>query len=199
MWVIVHAGHEVHTTSQMLQWWAYLVWHQGTHLTERKKQLLSEIDLREMAALFVPNIIQREDDEIDFEHLKISQDFVLTHWTFVARTIGKGEEYPKLSLIIPEGLAYTQKHTENTNCTDTIYPNVYQCSVAPETVRAGDIVALVLPPLSRARVALVFILNGAQPGKRIVDGAQVEGFPLFALEIGSNPFLASQPCLVRIT
>ena len=137
-----------------------------------------------MAALFVPSIIQRDDDEIEFEHLKISQDFVLTHWTFVARSVGNGEEYPKLSIIYPIGSAYTQKHTENTNCTDTIYPNVYQCSVTPETVRAGDIIALVLPPLSRARVALIFILNGAQPGESIVTGTQVEGFPLFALEMG---------------
>ena len=147
-------------------------------------QLLSEVHLREMAALFVPSIIQRDDDEIEFEHLKISQDFVLTHWTFVARSVGNGEEYPKLSIIYPIGSAYTQKHTENTNCTDTIYPNVYQCSVTPETVRAGDIIAIVLPPLSRARVALIFILNGAQPGESIVTATQVEGFPLFALEMG---------------
>ena len=134
-----------------------------------------------MAALFVPSIIQRDDDEIEFEHLKISQDFVLTHWTFVGRSVRNGEEYPKLSL----GLPYTQKHTENTNCTGTIYPNVYQCSITPETVRVGDIITLVLPPLSRARVALIFILsNGAQPGESIVTGTQVDGFPLFALNMG---------------
>ena len=89
-----------------------------------------------------------------------------------------------LAVIFPSGLAYTLKYIENTNCTDTVYPNVYECSVTPELVKAGHIIALVLPPVNSSSVALSFILNRGPHGESYITGTQVEGYPLFTLGQG---------------
>ena len=98
-------------------------------------QLLTEADLREMATLFIPTFVEREDVEIEFEYLNITQDFIITHWTFVARAVKQGEEYPMLSIISPIGQTYAEiRLIENRNCTDTVYPNVYECTVNPQLI-----------------------------------------------------------------
>ena len=107
------------------------------------------------------------------------------NWTFVARNIGGGEEYPQLNVPIPN----SQKTIENINCTETPYPNVYECSVTPEPVEAGDFIGLELPSLSSAGLLLSFILNGAPLGESLGAGVneQVEGLPLITLGVGKSP------------
>ena len=147
-------------------------------------QLLSEADLSEKTALYIPNIIEREDDDIEFNHLTITQDSMLTNWTFVARDIGEGEEYP--TLVIPLLQEKTQKFIENVDCSKTCYPNVYECSVSPEPVEAGIFIGLVLPPRSSARLLLSFILNGGPPGESNSGNELVEGLPLITLGLGKS-------------
>ena len=148
-------------------------------------QLLSETDLREMTVLYIPNIIEREDDSIEFEHLNITGAGILINWTFVARDIGEGEEYPQLYVAILHSI----KIIENINCGDTPYPNVYECSVTPEPVETGDFIGLVLAPLSSAQLLLSFIvLNGAPPGESLFSSRDeiAEGLPLITLGVGKS-------------
>ena len=133
-----------------------------------------------MATLYIPTIIERENYDIEFEHLNITQGGMLVNWTFVARDIGKGEKYPQLYLPIP----YTLQLIENINCV-TPYPNVYECSVTPQPVEAGDFIGLRLPPLTSAQLLLGFLLNGAPPGESL-SGELVEGLPLFTLGMGKS-------------
>ena len=66
-------------------------------------------------------------------------------------------------------------------------PNVYECSVEPVPVKAGDIVRVFLPPRSSARLLLSFILNGGPPGDSLATAEQVEGLPLITLGVGKSP------------
>ena len=97
-----------------------------------------------MTFLYVSNFTEGDDDQIEFEDLTITQDGILVNWTFVARDVGEGENYPRNS--------FTQKVIENTNCTETLYPNVHECSVTPQPVKVGDFIGIVLPARSRARL-----------------------------------------------
>ena len=136
-----------------------------------------------MTALYIPNIIEREDDVIAFKHLNITQDGTIVNWTLVARHVGEGEKYPKLS-IFKEDKVF-QKPIENINCTKTPYPNVYECSVTPEPVEAGDFIGLVLPPLSSAQLLLSFLItNDSHSGESFLTGRKVEGLPLISVGIG---------------
>ena len=136
-----------------------------------------------MATLFIPTFVEREDVEIDFEYLNIKQDFILTHWTFVARSVKQGDKYPMLFILYSFGQAFGTRPIVNRNCTDTVYPNVYECTVNPQLIQTGDIVALDLPPLSSAQLVLSFILNRSPRGESLAD-SQVEGFPLITLGVG---------------
>ena len=150
-----------------------------------------------MTALYIPNIIERVDEGIDFEHLNITKRGTLVNWTFVAREMREGDGYPKLGVLSlvrgPTGMFYVKlKFVENINCTKTPHPNVYECSVTPEPVAAGDFIGLRLPPLSSARLLLSFILNGAPPGQSLSGSSnggngEVEGLPLITLGVGKYP------------
>jgi hypothetical protein len=149
-------------------------------------QLLSEPDLMEMTALYIPYIIEREDDEIDFEDLTIIQNGILVNWTFVARNIG-GEEYPKLFKIIQEEMGFTRNTINNIDCTETPYPNVYECSVTPEPVEAGDFIGILLPANDSARLLLSFLsINGGPIGESLVGNDDLEGVPLITLGVVPN-------------
>ena len=143
-----------------------------------------------MTALYIPNIIERGDDEIEFQHLNITQGGTLVSWTFVARAIGEGYEYPELGVLSSTGIFVAQlRYAVNMNCTYTPHPNVYECGVTPLPVEAGDFISLRFPPLSNARLLLSFILNGAPPGFSFSPGVDelVEGLPLITLGMGKSP------------
>ena len=106
------------------------------------------------------------------------------NWTFVARDVGEGEEYPQLYFVI----GFQLKFIQNINCSETPHPNVYECSVTPEPVEAGDFIGVSLPPLSNARLLLSFILNGAPPGESLLTGGNLlQGLPFITLGVGKSP------------
>ena len=147
-----------------------------------------------MTALYIPNIIERENDEIEYEHLNITQGGTLMNWTFVARDIGERDDYPQLTInSLPRrtsiGITIADIIlVDNINCTETPHPNVYECSVTPLPVQAGDFIGLRLPPLSNAQLLLSFLLNGAPPGESLFSNDPlVEGLPLVTLGVGKSP------------
>ena len=136
-----------------------------------------------MTALYIPHI-EREDDEIGFEDLTIIQNGILVNWTFVARSIGEGKE-PELR--INSRMSATQKFVENINCTETPYANVYECSVTPVPVEAGDFIGIALPAYSSARLLLSFLsINGGPIGKSLLGNGNLEGVPLITLGVGKS-------------
>ena len=147
-----------------------------------------------MTALYIPHIIEREDDEFEYEDLTITQSGILVRWTFVAREIGEGEKYPKLAILTIHGFtgtAFTQKNIENINCTETPYANVYECSVTPEPVEAGDIIGIVLPADSSARLLLSFLsVDGGPIGQSLDGNEDLEGVPLITLGVGKSSLAA---------
>ena len=44
----------------------------------------------EMAALYILNITEIENNQIDFVDLTTTQDCIIVNWIFVARDIGEG-------------------------------------------------------------------------------------------------------------
>ena len=143
----------------------------------------------EMAALYILNIIEIENNQIDFEDLTTTQDCIIVNWTFVARDIGEGQEYPQLFRTICRGITFTQEFIENTNCTETPYPNVYECSVTPEPFKAGDFLGFILPARSSARLLLSFLLTDGGPVGEILNGNdRLEAIPLVTLGVGESCF-----------
>ena len=139
-----------------------------------------------MTALYIPYIIERDDDEVEYEDLNIIQNGILVNWTFVA-SIGEGEEYPKLFKITPEKMGFTQNIINNINCTETPYPNVYECSVTPEPVEAGDSIGIVLPAYRRAGLLLSFLSTDGGPiGESLFGNDDLEGIPLITLGVGKS-------------
>ena len=141
-----------------------------------------------MTALYIPYIIEREDDEFEYEDLTITQNGILVSWTFVARNIGEGEEYPKLTIFILSSTGiFTQKFIENINCTETPNPNVYECSVTPEPVEAGNFISIALPANSSARLLLSFLsVDGGPIGGSLGGNEDLEGVPLITLGVGKS-------------
>ncbi|CAI8039459.1 Peptidyl-tRNA hydrolase ICT1, mitochondrial, partial [Geodia barretti] len=138
------------------------------------------LQLMEMTALYIPYIIEREGDDFEYEDLNIIQNSILVNWTFVARNIGEGEEYPNLLKI----MGFTQNTINNINCTETPYPNVYECSVTPELFKAGDIIGIALPANSSARLLLSFLFSDRGPIGYSLDGNEnLEGVPLITLGV----------------
>ena len=147
----------------------------------------------EMTALYIPHIIERENDEFEYEDLTITQNGILVRWTFVAREIGEGEEYPHLNIIIPAltGNVFTVKKIENINCTENPYPNVYECSVTPEPVEAEDSIGIVLPAYDSARLLLSFLsVDGGPIGQSLDGNENLEGVPLITLGVGKSSLAA---------
>ena len=141
----------------------------------------------EMTALYIPYIIEREGDDFEYEDLNIIQNSILVNWTFVARNIGEGEEYPNLLKI----MGFTQNTINNINCTETPYPNVYECSVTPELFKAGDIIGIALPANSSARLLLSFLFSDRGPIGYSLDGNEnLEGVPLITLGVGKSSLAA---------
>ena len=148
-------------------------------------QLLSEASLTKLTTRFIPNITERDGDEIEFEHLSITQNGFLVKWTFVARNIGDGDDYP--TLFIVKQNQPINIPVVNMDCTNDLYPNVHQCSVQPQSVEAGDFIGVVLPALRDARLLLSFIIiNGVPPGESLSRSDLVEGLPLIAVEVGES-------------
>ena len=149
-------------------------------------QLLSKANLTELTTRFIPNIVERDDDEIEFEHLTITQNGFLVKWTFVARNIGDGDDYPTL-FIAKENSATGTILVVNMDCTNDLYPNVHQCTVEPQQVIAGEYIGVILPALRDARLLLSFIIiNGVPPGESLSRSDLVEGLPLIAVEVGES-------------
>ena len=144
----------------------------------------------EMAALYILNIIEIENNQIDFEDLTTTQDCIIVNWTFVARDIGEGQEYPQLFRTIRSLFGFTQEVIENTICTETPYPNVYECSVTPEPFKAGDFLGFMLPARSSARLLLSFLLTDGGPVGEILNGNndRLEAIPLVTLGVGESCF-----------
>ena len=144
----------------------------------------------EMAALYILNIIEIENNQIDFVDLTTTQDCIIVNWTFVAWDIGEGQEYPQLYKIFRHRIVFTQEFIENTNCTETPYPNVYECSVTPEPFKAGDILGFILPARSSARLLLSFLLTDGGPVGDFLNGNndRLEAIPLVTLGVGESCF-----------
>ena len=148
-------------------------------------QLLSKANLTELTTRFIPNITERNNDDIEFEHLSITQNGILVKWTFVARNIGDGDDCP--TLFIDNKALLTTIPVVNMDCTNDLYPNVHQCTVEPQSVEAGDFIGVVLPALSDARLLLSFIIiNGVPPGESLRRSEEVEGLPLIVVEVGES-------------
>ena len=148
-------------------------------------QLLSEANLTELTTRFIPNITERNNDDIEFKHLSITQNGFLVKWKFVARKIRGGNEYPTL-FIAKENPPITIA-VVNMDCTNDLYPNVHQCTVEPQSVIAGEYIGVILPALSDARLLLSFIIiNGVPPGISSTTSEEVEGLPLIAVEVGES-------------
>ena len=158
-------------------------------------QLLSKANLTELTARFI--IVERDDDEIEFKHLSITQNGFLVKWTFVARNIGDGDDYP--TLFIVNTARPTTIPVVNTDCTNDLYPNVHQCTVEPQSVEAGDFIGVVLPALSDARLLLSFIIiNGVPPGESLRRSEEVEGLPLIAVEVQGESYTQLQMYLLCV-
>ena len=146
-------------------------------------QLLSEANLTELTARFI--IVERGDDEIEFKHLSITQNGFLVKWTFVARKIRGGNEYP--TLFIANITRPVTIPVVNMDCTNDLYPNVHQCTVEPQQVIAGEFIGVFLPALSDARLLLSFIIiNGVPRGESLTTSGFIQGLPLIAVEVGES-------------
>ena len=122
-------------------------------------------------------------DPIVYFHLTIIRDGYLRKWTFTAVDLGIGRTgYPLLRIqnMITQDLVIINGSTAL-----AIYPNVYEVTVdPPRPVEAGDLIFLVLPSLTTARLLLTFILTGSPPGLNLDTDEDIEGQPLITLEIG---------------
>ena len=141
---------------------------------------MSEDDLREKAALHIPNFVEVEDDIILYPHMIISQDGYLVKWTFTAEDLGQGEgrtQYPQLQIIFENiGILHT---LNGFDAVPTDYSNVYEVTLAsPLPVQAGYNILLELPPITSARLLLSFVRNSGPPGLSLLakrDIQPVEG------------------------
>ena len=145
-------------------------------------EFLSEADLREKTALFIPNFVLVDSNGV-FDHLTIIQDGNLTKWTFTAEDLGIGRTgYPELRIVRDLQLV---PMLSGSTAVSTLYPNVYEVIADPPLpVKTGDFVYLILPSISTARLLLSFVLTGSPPGVSLDTGEDIEGLPLITLEIG---------------
>ena len=145
-------------------------------------------DLTYLTHLLIQNIVGRDDDEIIFYHLTITHNGFLINWTFVAEDQGIRMErnmYPELEIVRGNGSADLMNSSVPPKI---LYPNVYERTVKPYMVKAGDSIALKLPPASIAQLILSFILNGSPPGESLITGP-VAGLPLVTLGVGETNVL----------
>ena len=142
-------------------------------------QSLSKEGILEAVSLTIPNITERDDDDIEFEH---TQPGYLVSWSFVGRSTEGGENFPELfiaALWSPITIPIIPIECSS----DTHHPNVYECRVEPHLVDAGWFVGVCLPPFSDAKVLLSFIFNGSPPGESLAHSVLIEGLPLVSLKI----------------
>ena len=155
---------------------------------------MSEDDLREKAALHIPNFVEVEDDFILFSHLNITQDGYLMKWIFTAEDLGQVEgrtQYPQLILVSSDLLPQSLQGSDSV---PTDYYNVYEFNLAsPVEVQAGYFIVLQLPPITSTRLLLSFVRNSGPPGETVMhkrDIQPVEGregdLPLVTLEISKS-------------
>ena len=158
-------------------------------------ELLTEDDLREKAALHIPNLAVVENAYVVFEHLNITQDGYLTKWIFTAEDLGEGDgrtQYPDLRIIRPYMESFLAAIIlQGSNAVLNDYPNVYEYTLQNATqVQNGDFISIMLPPISNTRLLLSFVQNGGPSGihfRRKKDVAPVSGregdLPLVTMEI----------------
>lgn len=161
---------------------------------------LSKEDLRENATLNIPNFVVVENDYILFEHLNITQNGSLTKWIFTAEDRGEGDKYPDLLIFRMinntenrRTVLVTAVTLPGSRAVPTNNVNVYEYTVQNDTqVKAGDQIAIMLPPISNARLLLSFVRNGGPEGinlrKRAVDpvSGREGDLPLVTLEISND-------------
>jgi hypothetical protein len=134
---------------------------------------LSEDDLREKAALHIPNFVEVEDDFIFFSHLNITQDGYLVKWIFTAEDLGQGEgktQYPQLMILASNSSYKSSARIPCLNSSQSVateYLNVYEYTVDPPLpVETGYFIAIDQPPRETARMLLSFVKR-APPGTTI--------------------------------
>ena len=159
-------------------------------------QFLSEDDLREKAALHIPNFVEVEDEFITFLHLNITQNGSLVKWIFTAEDLGQEEgrtEYPQLFISQPPPQIQLQG-LQGSGPVPTDYSNVYEFTLSsPMPVEAGRHITLELPPITRARLLLSFVRNSGPPGVSVMTKRNIQPFegregdlPLVTLSKSSN-------------
>ena len=136
--------------------------------------------------MYIPTFKYLEDDKAIFSDLTINQDGHLVKWTFIAKHLGQGGEYPSLQLY--RNVGGNRKYVPGLNHSapmPTIYPNVYESIIEnPLLVYAGDIIGFNLPSVENAQLLFAVLLNyGSFGGGSILSGELIEGLPLVSLEI----------------
>ena len=162
---------------------------------------MNEEELKEKAALHIPNFAVGKNGLILFEHLKITQDGYLTKWIFTAEDLGEGDgrtQYPDLHIYRPAiqndmtSIVFT---LPGHDVVLTNNSNVYE--YAPQTamqVKTGYFIAITLPSISNARLLLSFVRNSGPSGtdiglgKRDVEplSGREGDLPLITLEISND-------------
>ena len=144
----------------------------------------------------IPNFAQAVEGLTVYPKMIITQDGLLVRWTFTAEDQGMGEgriQYPELQVFREKSLVFVLLGSKAVR---TAYPNVYECVIdPPQSVKAGDYIAVRQPPKHTARLLLSFVGFAGPPGvqingKRKRALQQLPGkegnLPLIALEIISE-------------
>ena len=156
---------------------------------------MSEEELRKKAAMYIPNFAVLEEGEIQFLHLRITQDGYLKKWTFTAEDLGEGNGrvgYPDLHIIRHMGAYVTAMTLHGSDADPTEYPNVYEYTKDAMAFKAEDFIAIKLPPMNSTRLSLSFVRNSGPPGinlrkRDVTPVSNREGdLPLVTLEISND-------------
>ena len=163
---------------------------------------MSEDDLREKAALHIPNFVKVEDTFITFLHLNITQNGSLVKWIFTAEDLGQGEgrtEYPQLFISQPPPQIQLQA-LQGSDPVPTNYSNVYEFTLSsPMPVQAGRHITLELPPITRARLLLSFVRNSGPPGVSIMVPMTKRDIQPFEGREGDLPLITLETSKFRNT
>ena len=116
-----------------------------------------------------------------FPDMNITQDGQLVKWTFTAEDKGPKNmsvEYPELWIMRSGTKVFSLSASV---AALTAYPNVYDCVPdSPQSVKAGDYIAVLQPPKHTAQLLLSFVQYHA-PGSKAVTMKEV--VPLVSLEV----------------
>ena len=129
--------------------------------------------------------------------MNITQDGLLTKWTFAARNLGAAierTEYPELQILrLNSGDTYDIVHKTDSSeqPSRTGFLNVYEyLPNLPLRVRAGDILGFHQPPENSSRLSLA-VIEGAGPPNEIMETSSrkrqintANDLPLILVDIG---------------